>query len=389
MDSRIRIPRPPAWLPLFPTLLLTLAACGGQPADPPPAKAGASGSIGVRDDARDAIGLQVTELQPQPFSVSIQAPGTVRADQDATAIVGPIVEGRIREVLVGMGDRVARGQVLAWLDSVAAGEAKAAHFRSRAALDVAEARLQRMQLLSTNKIVATKDLKDAEAELATARADADAADDALQLMGFTDADVARSADDKEPAARVPLLSPIDGAVVERSAVVGAWAAPPDALFTIMDLQRVWVDAEVYERDLGALRPGQPVTVSVVAYPDKSFTGQVGIIGSTVDESRRTIVVRTVVANPDGLLKPGMFATVGIVTRDARDTLLLPEGAVLQGPGASQVVVEEDGRYRLRDVQVGAASAGRLEIVGGLQAGERVVTGGQNQIAAELSAAAAN
>ena len=386
MNARISMARPPAWS-LF--LLVTLA-CGGQPSDPAPAPApgAAAGSIGVSDDARAAIGLQVTELQPQPFSVSVQAPGTVRADQDATAIVGPIVEGRIREVLVSWGDRVARGQVLAWLDSVVAGEARAAHFRSRATLDVAEARLKRMQLLSTSKIVATKDLMDAEAELASARADADAADDALHVMGFTDADVARSPDDDhEPASRVPLLSPLDGAVVERSAVVGAWAAPPDALFTIMDLSRVWVDAEVYEKDLGALRPGQPVTVSVVAWPDRTFSGQVGTIGATVDESRRTIVVRTVVANPDGLLKPVMFATVGIVTRDARDTLLLPEGAVLQGPGSSQVVVEEDGRYRLRDVQVGVASAGRLEIVGGLSPGERVVTGGQNQIAAELAASA--
>ena len=386
MNARIPIPGPLAWAAF---LLATLAACGGQPADPAPATTpdASAPSIDVRDDARSAIGLQVTELQPQSFSVTVQAPGTVRADQDATAIVGPIVEGRIREVLVGWGDRVTRGQVLAWLDSVAAGEAKAAHFRSRAALDVADARLKRMQLLSTNKIVATKDLKDAEAELATAQADAAAADDALQLMGYTDDDVARFSDDREPASRVPLVSPLDGAVVERNAVVGAWAAPPDALFTIMDLSRVWVDAEVYEKDLAALRPGQPVTVSVVAWPDRSFSGQVGYIGGTVDESRRTIVVRTVVANPDGLLKPGMFATVGIVTRDARDTLLVPEGAVLQGPRASQVVVEEDGRYRLRDVQVGAASAGRLEIVGGLSAGERVVTGGQNQIAAELAAAA--
>jgi cobalt-zinc-cadmium efflux system membrane fusion protein len=386
MNARIPIPGPLAWAAF---LLVTLAACGGQPADPAPATTPDASvpSIDVRDDARSAIGLQVTELQPQSFSVTVQAPGTVRADQDATAIVGPIVEGRIREVLVGWGDRVARGQVLAWLDSVAAGEAKAAHFRSRAALDVADARLKRMQLLSTNKIVATKDLKDAEAELATAQADAAAADDALQLMGYTDDDVARFSDDREPASRVPLVSPLDGAVVERNAVVGAWAAPPDALFTIMDLGRGWVDAEVYEKDLAALRPGQPVTVSVVAWPDRTFSGQVGYIGGTVDESRRTIIVRTVVANPDGLLKPGMFATVGIVTRDARDTLLVPEGAVLQGPRASQVVVEEDGRYRLRDVQVGAASAGRLEIVGGLSAGERVVTGGQNQIAAELATAA--
>src|SRR5262249_29523298 len=158
------------------------------------------------------------------------------------------------------------------------------------------------------KIVATKDLQAAEADRTTSQAEADAAEKALRLMGFTADDVTHIVESHDLASQMTLLAPLAGTVVDRSAVVGAWAAPGAALFTIMDLDSLWVDAQVYEKDLRSLKPGQPVTVSVVAYPDKTFSGQVSYIGSTVDESTRTTVVRTVVANLDRLLKPGMFAT---------------------------------------------------------------------------------
>src|SRR5262249_36709141 len=230
-------------------------------------------------------------------------------------------------------------------------------------------------------------LTEAEADQQTAQAELDAAENALHVMGFSDADVARFGGEHEDASRVPLVAPIAGTIVERSAERGAWATPTDSLFTIMDLGAVWVDAQVYEKDLAALKPGQSVAVSVVACPGQSFTGQVSYIGSTVDEATRTTIVRTVVANPERLLKPGMFATVRIVTRSTPDTLVLPEGVVLQGPGKAQVVVDESGHYGLREVQLGESSGGLVEIKGGVKAGEHVVTGGQNQIATEIAASA--
>jgi len=365
-------------------LLALLGGCGGHSAG----TAAAPSSPGADPPEEPTlIGLQVTELKPQAFTVTLTAPGAVRSNQDTTALVGPLVEGRISAVLVGWGDAVKSGQVLAWLDSAAVGEAKAAHFRAKAELQLAESSVKRLQLLASSKIAAAKDLAAAQADRETAQAELDAAENALHVMGFSDEDVARFPEQHEAASRVPLLAPLAGTIVQRSAELGAWAAPADSLFTIMDLGTLWVDAQVYEKDLGSLKPGQPVTVSVVAWPGRSFTGQVGYIGSTVDEATRTTTVRTVVSNPDGLLKPGMFATVQIVTRSTPGALVLPEGAVLQSPGREQVVVDEGGHYGLRDVQVGVCSGGLVEITGGVKAGERVVTGGQNQIATELAGAA--
>src|SRR5262245_6713171 len=371
-------------------LLALLGSCGGRAhspsADPPPATAGMAA---VPDDARSIIGLQVEELRPQPFTVTITVPGMVRSDQDTTALVGPIIEGRISQVLVGWGETVKRGQVLAWLDSVEVGEARAAWFRAQAELQVADATVKRLQQLTADKIVATKDLAAAQGDLATAHAEADAARNALRILGFSDDEVDHLASGQDAGSRVPLVAPIDGTIVDRTAVTGAWAEPSAALFTIMDLGTLWVDAQVYEKDLGAVQVGEEVSVSVISAPDRDLSGRVSYVGSTVDAATRTTIVRTVVANPDGLLKPGMFASVRIVTRESSGSLLLPEGAVLQAPDRRQVVVEEAGRYQLRDVRVGATAEGRVEILDGLHAGERVVIGGQNQIATQLATDAAS
>ncbi|MFQ5749174.1 MAG: efflux RND transporter periplasmic adaptor subunit [Planctomycetota bacterium] len=332
------------------------------------------------------LDLTITELRPRRFMVTVSAPGKIRANQDKTAMVVPIIEGKISNVLVGWGDPVKKGQTLAYLESVAVGEAKAAHFKAMADLKVADARLKRMQTLAKDKIIATKDLTAAEAERASAKAAEDATERALHVIGFTEEEVENFTENHDLTSQMPLIAPISGTIVKRSAVVGAWAAPPDELFTIMDLGTLWVDAEVFEKDLSTLHVGQRVDLSVFAYPGKTFAGRIGYISNTLDEENRTATVRTVLENPEKILKPGMFTTVHILTFEKKDVLLLPEGAVLEGGGGHYVVIEDAGRYDLRNVQVGQTSGALVEITGGLDFGEHVVTRGQAQIAAALRSA---
>jgi cobalt-zinc-cadmium efflux system membrane fusion protein len=339
--------------------------------------------VTLASDVGATIGLAVEEVQPRTFTLAVTAPGKVRANQDRIAFVGPIIEGRISDVFVSWGDRVERGQVLAYLESVDVGEAKAAYFRSRAELRVAEANLERKRRLFDEQIIPRKDLLEAEAEYTSAQAEADAAEKALHVIGFTEEEVAGFSERHDLTAIMPIVAPISGTIVARQAVIGALADPSVQLFTIMNLSTLWVDAEVYEKDLDKVQPGQRVEISVIAYPDEGFSGRVTYIGDTVDDERRTAVVRTVVENPGGKLKPGMFATVRIITAEKRDAIILPDGAVLRENGKSLVVTEEGGRYRLREVQLGSGGDGMTEIVAGLNLGERVVTSGHYQIAAEL------
>lgn len=349
---------------------------GGSPDD------GTRG-VAVASELEATINLTVEEVQPQAFTFAVTVPGKVRADQNKIALVGPIIEGRISEVFVDWGQAVKRGDVLAYLESVDVGAAKAAYFRAIAELRVADANLGRKRRLFDEEIIPEKDLLEAEAEHTSARAEADATEKALHVIGFTEEEVASFSERHDLTAMMPIVAPISGVIVDRRAVLGALAEPSVALFTIMDLSTLWVDAEVYEKDLDKVRLGQRVDISVIAYPDEAFSGRVSYIGDTLDEERRTAVVRTVVNNRDRKVKPGMFATVRIITTDKKNATILPEGAVLRQSGKSVVVIQDADEYRLREVQLGMVADGRVEILAGLSFGERVVTSGHYQIATQL------
>jgi cobalt-zinc-cadmium efflux system membrane fusion protein len=342
-----------------------------------------SSGLALATEVKATIGLTVEEVQPQAFTFAVTAPGKIRANQDKIALVGPIIEGKISKVTVNWGDRVTKGQILAFLESVEVGEAKAAYFQAKAELQVAEANLKRKKRLFDDEIIPQKDLLEAEAAFTAAQAEADAAEKALHVIGFTEEEVARLSESHDLTAMMPIVAPISGTIVDRQAVVGALAEPSSELFTIMDLSTLWVDAEIYEKDLDKVRPGQRVEISVIAYPEEVFSGRVSYIGDVLDDERRTTVVRTEVANRDHKLKPGMFATVRIITTEKQNAIILPEGAILQESGKAVVVVEEADHYRLREVQLGATSDGMSEIVSGLNVGERVVTSGHYQIATQI------
>lgn len=340
-------------------------------------------SVAVASEAGATIQLTVEEVQPQAFTFVVTAPGKVRANQNKVALVGPIIEGRISDIFVDWGEPVKRGQVLAYLESVDVGAAKAAYFRAVAELRVADASFERKKRLFDEEIIPEKDLLEAEAERTSVRADADATEKALHVIGFTEEEVASFSERHDLTAMMPIVAPISGIIVDRQAVIGDMAEPSVELFTIMDLSTVWVDAEVYEKDLAKVRLGQRVEISVIAYPEEAFSGRVSYIGDTVDEGSRTVVVRTVVNNGDRRVKPGMFATVRIITTEKENATILPEGAVLRENGKSVVVIQDADEYRLREVELGMVTDGLVEIVAGLSFGERVVTSGHNQIATQL------
>jgi cobalt-zinc-cadmium efflux system membrane fusion protein len=164
-------------------------------------------------------------------------------------------------------------------------------------------------------------------------------------------------------------------VVERNATVGASVGTDANLFKIIDLSQVWIDANVFEKDLQRVRPGQEVRLTVPAFPQSTFTGRVIFVDNVVDPETRTVKVRTEVANPDGRLKPDMFANVQIITNVNRAAISIPQAAVLNDEGKTIVFVAEGSGYTKRQVQAGIQNNDRVEIVDGLNAGDKVVVKG--------------
>ncbi len=147
------------------------------------------------------------------------------------------------------------------------------------------------------------------------------------------------------------------------------------MFKIIDLSRVWIDANVFEKDLERVRRGQEVRVLVTAFPESSFSGRVILINSVVDPDTRSVKVRTEVPNPDGRLKPDMFANVQIITDLHRAAISIPQSAVLNDGGKTVVFVADGNGYKKRVVIAGIQSNDRVEIRDGLNAGDKVVVKG--------------
>ncbi len=173
-----------------------------------------------------------------------------------------------------------------------------------------------------------------------------------------------------------LKAPIDGVIIERTAMAGELVDKGKAIYTISDPAQLWVIAEVNERDIAAVKLGQDAVFTTLAYPDEKFHGKVVLIGNQVEAGSRTVEVRITVDNADGRLKPGMFADVEIVTTMLDNVLLIPDRA-LETEGESQIVFValDVNKFEKRVVKLGLEQSGRVQILDGVKAGENIVTDG--------------
>lgn len=213
----------------------------------------------------------------------------------------------------------------------------------------------------------------------------------LRAMGVPEDEIARLRRTGRAAHRIPVLAPTDGVVTEKMVVQGARIGPDQPLFRTARLSPIWVVAEVQEQDLGTIRPGQPAKTVFVAYAGRSFDGTVDFVYPSLTGDTRTGRVRIVIANQDGALKAGMFASVAIESPVGvgGPVLTVPSSAVLDSGTRQAVLVDRgEGRFEPRPVRLGAQGDGTTEILDGVTAGERVVVGANFLIDAESNLRAA-
>ena len=217
---------------------------------------------------------------------------------------------------------------------------------------------------------------------------AQAARQRLMLLGMTEAQIAAVEREGKVQNRFTLSAPISGVIAELGVREGSTVMPGATLFRIVDLSTVWVIAEVPETQASWVTPGAKVAARVQAYPERAFEGRVGALLPEVSAATRTVRTRIELANPDSLLKPGMYATIVFQQGTKRESVLVPTEAVIRS-GARDVVIVAlgDGKFRAAQVEVGSESGGQSEIRKGLQAGDQVVLSGQFLIDSEASLSA--
>ena len=311
---------------------------------------------------------EIRELVP-----SLEVPAEIIADPDRVAIIGSRVSGRIVEVMHNVGDVVAAGTPLVLLESVDAGSA-AADYAAATARAVARSAAARASRLFEDRIVSERRVEEARADLRAAEAEEAAAAARLRTFG-----VPLPLPEGAELGRVTLSSPISGTMVARSASTGQWVEPSDQLAEVMNVERLWLHASVYERDIRHIEVGQPVLVDVRAYPGEVFQGTVQLIEATLDESSRSAGIRVVLPNADRRLKPGMFATARVTGTHAHEPELLLAisiAAVQEVDGHTSVFVRDDeGGFTLRRVHLGEQAGNFVEVLNGLTEGDEVVVNG--------------
>ena len=216
-------------------------------------------------------------------------------------------------------------------------------------------------------------LDQAESELAKARAKVRQAEESLQVLGVDHPEDDATA--LQP--KIPVRTPIDGTVIERNVTNGQFVGPENSpLLTIADLASVWVQGDIFERDLRNVAVGQKAEVTTAAYPDDRFTAQVSRIASVVDPQTRTAKVRFLVANPGARLKPGMYASINLFLPDATASLTVPAKAIFVENGRTFAYVQSGPREFVRtEVETVPSGSDRQRILRGVRAGDRVVSDG--------------
>jgi len=206
----------------------------------------------------------------------------------------------------------------------------------------------------------------------------------LKLFDISEDQIAELEKTRQPQRTLRVNAPIDGIVVEKMAVKGQMVDAGMKLYRLADLSIVWVQSQIYEQDLALLKLGQEAEVSLSYLPDRKFRGRITYIYPTVDEKTRTAKVRMEFHNPGLFLKPGMFATVEIQAELEPEALLVPDTAVLRSGDKNTVFVALDGgKFEPRTVTLGARSEGdQIQVLSGLNEGERVVTSGQFMLDSE-------
>lgn len=322
-------------------------------------------------------------------SAGLVANGTIVYDANHMSVVAPRAEGRVVAVRADLGQAVEAGAVLAVLESPDIGQTRGELERARAILDVAKQTFEREKRLYEQQVSSQKEMLEAQAAYRAAQADVNASRAKLTALGASP-----DAPDNSGGSYM-LVSPVAGTVVERNATPGQIAGPTTNLFTVADLRRVWIDANVYESDLKRVRRGARATVVTRALGTETFPGRVTYAGGVVDTASRTMKVRVEVDNSGRLLRPGMYAQVEIdvppgmmlpSVTSAGASLVVPELAVQDLNGTPVVFVAggATGRYIARPVTVGArASGGFVSILAGLRASDQVVAKGAFQLKSEL------
>ena len=371
----LAIARPLALTGLAMTAMIVMAGCSRK-GDDAPAGPAAPHNVTLTDAQRGHV--QLYAVTPSRYRKTIEATGVVDFDNDqATSVLAPF-SGPVSRLLVAVGDQVKQGAPLAIVDSPDFASAVSAYSKALATAETNRRLADMDKDLAQRNGVSQREAQQAQTDAANAEADRDAALQALVSLNV-DPQVVRDIQQHRAVTRVPgaIRAPISGTLVEKLITPGQLLqAGTTPAFTVADLSRVWVMAQIAGSDLSSAKVGDPVDIDT-GIDGRHLTGVVGNISALVNPDTRSVQARVVVDNPQGLLRKQMYVRALIRSRQESTGLLVPVSAILHDDENLPFVyvAQPDGSFARQRVTLGDRMGDQYAIAAGLQPGARIVVDG--------------
>lgn len=334
----------------------------------------------VNDDLRNMI--TDGRIYTGSFVEELRASGRIDFNELFLSRIGANVTGRVSEILGIPGQVVKQGDILAKITSTELTQSQLAYLKARSASQLADQAANRARILYKEDVIALAELQRRESEASSAKAEFRAANDQLRVQGMDQPSIDRLAKSGLIESTNNVIATIPGEIVERKINKGQVVQPAEALFTVADLSSLWAVSEIPESNAYLIHKGQKITLIIPALRNAEVEGVVAHVDSIVNPQTRTVVVRMEVPNKDGLIKPGMLATMMIESQPT-ERLLVPASAVIREDNHDHVFIRQDDEtYRMVTVKLGPEGKGYRPVISGLKEGQEIAVNGAFHLNAE-------
>lgn len=319
--------------------------------------------------------LKTATVGMKDIRETLRIPGTIEVDEQRVSRIGASVTGRITDIDVTLGQAVKQGQSLATLNSTELAQNQLSFIKAMQQIALQTKAVERAKLLLNADVIGSAELQKREADLAAAKADLNAAQDQLLILGMSKQAVAELAKTNRIHSFSSVTARIGGTIIERKVNLGQVVQPADELFMVADLSHVWAVASVPEQQIDLIKNGEDVAIEVPALNHNQYKAKLIYVGDVVDPDSRTVLVRTDLDNKDKQIKPAMLVSM-LIESVPVPRLAISEQAIVREEDKDYVYVQlEKNKYRLRPVTLGNAYDGFRPVLSGLTEGEVIVSEG--------------
>jgi len=332
----------------------------------------------ISSEIQKAHPFTFVTLEEKAVEEDLQLPGAVSYDMNNVAKVGSRVNGRILTVFVKEGDYVKKGSPLAALQSVELGNTEANYLKARARMEALKVQAERAKDLYERKVTSAKEYELSLMDYKSVKAEMETARNALENFGLTDIEIENLENGKYNSKNLYIRTPISGSVTVREAIIGQAVNSRDNLFTVADLSVLWINLEVFEKDLPYIKMGNEAIVNTISVAEDPIKAKVSHVGDIIDPVKRTAEVRLEVKNARGKLRPGQSITAVVKGAIAESALVrvLSVDCIHKIEGENYVFVRNpDETFTAKKIVLGKSYETWTEILSGVESGEKIVKEG--------------